>query len=238
MYNQLIGRCCLVFILLFPFGGHAQENQPVKLSDAKYPKKVISQINLLTGPNLIYPKKQYLEDRAIKIGLVINVELNHEINKWLEVSIRGGYENKGLKSRSTQTNPDFPPPSKQEIIKDNTLNYLTFYLLPKVKLTRTRKFYAGLGPYFGYLISKRQKEEIFINDNLFLKRGSRPDPYVSNKKYDFGLTTAVGCRFNLFNRASGIEFQYNLGFYNTSQPTILEFRNQTAAFLLSIPLTK
>jgi len=216
MCNQLIGFFCVLFIFLFPSGVYAQENQPVKLPEANYPKKIISQINLLAGPNLIYPKKQYLEDRTIKIGLVINIELNHEINKWLEVSIRGGYENKGLKFRSIQTNPDFPPPSKQEIIKDNTLNYLTFYLLPKVKLTHTRRLYAGVGLYLGYLISKRRKEEIYINDLLFLKRGFRPDPYVSNKKYDFGITTTAGWRFNLFNRAAGIEIQYNLGFYNTS----------------------
>ncbi|MBL7872882.1 MAG: outer membrane beta-barrel protein [Cyclobacteriaceae bacterium] len=213
--------------------GQAQEDTPIK-----YPKKIISKAEILAGANLIYPKKEYIEDRYRKFGYVVNLDLIHEVNSKLDIGLKMGYENKGFKSISNSNNPDFPPPSAQKVIQNLTLNYLTVTLYPKIKLLDSRRLYVGGGPYIGKLISERLKTEIFINGSLLQKTGSRPDPSKNHKLYDSGILLLIGYNFQLFKREGTFEVQYSIGLRNTTLPSSLEVRNQTMNILFGVNIFK
>lgn len=222
---------CLLLISSF-----AQAQQ--ELSTINYSKKFINQIEILAGPNLIYPKEKYMENREIKIGYCLGVGLVHEISSYLDVDLKMSYENKGSQSSTLTQNNDFNPPAAEQFIQNVTLNYLTASLYPKFKFNISNKhgIVLAAGPYMGRLLNTRLKTELFRNDSLVHKYGSRPDPFIDNKKYDFGITTLVGYGFSILTIKGIIQIHYNIGLRNIKQPTISEFRNQTLSLLLGINL--
>jgi hypothetical protein len=228
---------CLMFLASF-FTSQAQQNLNTEEVPPSYPKKIISNINLIVGVNLIYPQIKYMENRDLKIGYCAGVGLVHEINSTLDINLKIAYENKGYKSTTFSPNTDYTPPAMQEFMQNVTLNYLTASLYPKVKISPTRRIFFGVGPYFGRLLSTRLKSELYINGVPIQKYGTRPDPFVSNTKYDFGITSLIGYDFFIFKKKMMIEIHYCMGIKNISQPTISEFRNQTISFLLSAGLFK
>ncbi|MEK6781754.1 MAG: outer membrane beta-barrel protein [Bacteroidota bacterium] len=226
-------------VLLIAFYATAQE--PVSEPDlAKLqPKRLVSKIEFLAGPSIIYPygNEGFEKARVGKLGFAANVGLIHNINSRLAINLKFRYENKG--SKTIAYSPNIPPPDSQKSILDVTLKYATFSLLPCYSIWKEREFYIGFGPYFGYLNSVKTSIEVYMNGILSGQSTSSPDPYLFNKAFDVGLTTVIGYNVHINQKTEcSVQFLHNLGLVYLSKDTTYPVRNNTFSLLLGFSINK
>ena len=127
-----------------------------------HPKKLISKIEFLVGPSIIYPiGDTELENlRVSKFGFAVNVGIIHVINSRLDINLKFGYESKGYKLIVSGFDKSYNPPAPSKGTFDITLNYLTVSVLPEYSIFKRKKFFIGIGPYFGYLATEKTSEEL------------------------------------------------------------------------------
>lgn len=202
----------LFFFMMLSATAIGQASSPLQKDLPSYPKKTISQIELIAGPSIIYIRgNEYLRDvREAKIGFSGGVGLTHTTKTRFEVNMSFLYENKGSKSEFTYQNTDFNPPAIEEAKLNYTLNYFTYCLLPRYKIYKENTL-IGCGPYFSYLTSLRQQSKIYRDGNLVANSNTRPDPDLTNKRWDIGISFMVGHKFSFKKINNLLQIKYNLG---------------------------
>ena len=207
-----------------------------------YPKRLISEIELLFGPSIIYPRgdKFTKKNRVPKLGVCATLGFTHQFSPRFGINLKAIYESKGLKAIYYSFNADYNPPATQKGVMDITLNYATISLLPRYFLGRKLKLYTGVGPYLSYLLTEKYYAELYINASLITKSGSRPDPDLYYKKIDAGLTSIVGYNSQInAKRDFSIQFAWNLGLMNVNNPALYPIlSNNSFSLLLGVSLHK
>ncbi|MEY4931411.1 MAG: hypothetical protein RI909_2135 [Bacteroidota bacterium] len=200
-----------------------------------YSKKLITRVELLAGPNFIYPKEKYDENRVAKFGYAFNLNLVHDFDKSpLNLNLKLGYEQKGWNSISYSPNTDFSPPVTQKNVRKETLNYITLSLFTSYHPVKNLSI--GIGAYYGRLQRFSLKYETYFNDSLISKYNGTPDPSPAFKKNDMGALISLGYDFHIKGKQVLVRFENNIGLYLINQPAIWEKVNRTYCMLIGIPL--
>lgn len=230
----------LFAILLFVCANAAlaQLNNDLKAELSNHPKKIINRVELLAGPNFIYPKEKYDENRVAKFGYAFNLNLVHDFGKSpFNLNLKLGYEQKGWNSITYSSNTDFSPPAIQKFQRSETLNYLASSVFI------SRKFYRhhhnlsiGLGGYAGYLVNERMKYKLYLNDTLVSNFNGKPDSDQSFKRIDAGIIVLISYNLKVGRRILILRFENNHGLIDISQEENTAFKNRTYSFLIGISI--
>lgn len=119
------------------------------------------------------------------------------------------YERKGsvLTSQATDINGN----SLGEITTHTNFDYLTFPILIRATFGKKIKYFANVGPYFGYLIKQTFASE---GDNI---PTTTSDNTSLDKRFDTGISTGIGLSVPIKTKfAVSFEIRNNLGLYNVS----------------------
>ena len=231
----------LIVLPIFLFALYATAQEPESKPDLSklYPKRLVSKIEFLVGPSIIYPygNEGFEKARVIKLGFAANVGLVHVINSRLAINLKFRYENKG--SKTVAYSPNIPPPDRQKSIADVTLNYATVSLLPHYFIWKERKFYIAVGPYFGYLNIVKVSFEVYMNGVLSGQSTSRPDPHLFNNAFDGGITTLIGYNIHINKKTDcSVQFLNNLGLIYLTKDASYPVRNNTFTLLVGFSINK
>jgi hypothetical protein len=226
----------LFFLLLSMSFAHAQR-QSSTTTDA-YARHIVSRFELTLGPNFIYVTgSDFMKQHRIgKWGLRGGISLIHTFNSHWELYAKFSYENKGCRTRLYSENPG--PPPTDELVEDNTLNYITLTILPKYAVMADRKLIFGIGPYIGYLTTVKVDQKLYYQGEVVSRFRRRFDPDLFHKEFDFGLTVMVGSYLAVKKREVTIQFVYSRGLVDANDPSAGKFRNNTFSLLVGIPLKK
>lgn len=229
----------LFVLLLFGYtnAALAQLNNDPEAELINHPKKIITRVELLAGPNFIYPKEKYDENRVAKFGYTFGMNLVHRLGKSaFDLNLKLGYEEKGWKSITYSPNTDFSPPITEKGVFNSTLNYLTLSIYTTYHPPLIKNMSIGIGGYFGYLKSLNLKSELYRNDTLVNSYQSRLNPYTLFKKYDVGISLLVRYDFKVKDKNLNLRIENNIGQCNVNQSAISDKRNRTYCLILGIPI--
>jgi len=229
-------------VCLFCLRVDAQELPKGPVIQELYPRRFISELEFLVGPALIIAggDATTINNRVPWLGFSFGVAAVRKITSKFAMGIKVSYEDKGLRSIYYSVNYDYNPPAQQKSVQDIKLRYGLISILPRYWIIKRPKIYISAGPYFGYLVSERYYTELYIDGKLVTKYGSRPDPDLYYKKFDFGLTAGALYSFTINKKRNGcVQFFYNHGFLEVNKPTLFPvIRNTTYALLLGISLNR
>lgn len=103
-------------------------------SDLKdlYPKRLISEIEFVVGPTIIYGRDFDAPNKVSKpmLGASIGLGVLHQFNSRLKLNLGSVYEIKGFRSVYT----DYNPPAPTKGIIDQRLSYVALSLLPSYSI--------------------------------------------------------------------------------------------------------
>jgi hypothetical protein len=229
-------------IFLFALYATAQEQESKPDLGKLYSKRLVSKIEFLVGPSVIYPYGgAWLKDiQVAKIGLAGSVGFIHVINSRLAINLKCGYGNKGQKLIiNDDSDIRYNPPATIKSIFDITLNYATVSILPRYSFFKNREFYTGLGLYFGYLDYEKIFSELTINGTVVARSVSKPNPHLVYKEIDIGIESLVGYDIRMYKKINcSIQFLYNLGLMDVTKEGTYPLRNSTFSLLLGFSINK
>ena len=238
----LMKKSIVLPIFLFALYATAQEPESNPDLSKLYPKRLVSKIEFLVGPSIIYPYGgTWLKDiRVAKLGLAASVGLIHVINSRLAINLKCGYGNKGLKLIIyDDSDIRYNPPAAIKSIFDITLNYATVSILPRYSFFKNREFYIGLGSYFGYLNYEKIFSELTINGTVVARSVSKPNPHLVYKEIDIGIESMVGYDIRMYKKINcSIQFHYSLGLVDVSKAGTYPLRNNTFTLLVGFSINK
>jgi len=232
----------VLHLLIVCSWAHAQDHMIRSSATELSPKKLVSKIEFLLGPSYIRPHgvESFNSTQDFKLGVSAGVGLIHQLSSRFDLNLKFFYEDKGYRLETVAINSDYNPPATQRSVIDITFNYATASISPRFLVDKNQHFYLSAGPYVGYLFSERIQNEIYINEVLISKTGSRGvSPYYDYKKVDVGLTTMIGYDININRRLAGtFQFLYNLGLIEVTKGTIAPMSNTTYSLLLGITINR
>ncbi len=235
-------KSIVVPILFFALCTRAQEFESKPDLSKLYPKPLVSKIEFLVGPSIIYPYGgTWLKDiRVAKLGLSAGVGLIHVINSRWAINLKCGFENKGNKLiLYNDFDPRYNPPANTKGTMDFTLNYLTVSILPKYYAFKNRKIYLGFGPYIGYLKKVKIYTDASINGVLVGRSSWSPDPHLDYKETDIGVVSMVGHDININQKIEcSIQFISSLGLKDVTKAGTYPLRNTTYTIQLGFSINK
>src|SRR5690606_7177096 len=125
-----------------------------------------------------------------KWAFTVGIDLAHEFNSPLELSLQIDYSRTGFKAVGHSLNTDSIPPANQKNVQDVSLNYIRATVIPSYSVGVKKHIKIGIGGYFGYLQSQKLLNEIFINGVRIVQQGSRDD--LGFLEYDAGISVQAG----------------------------------------------
>jgi len=231
-------------LCLFSLCANAQGVPHESVLKDLYPKRLVSEIEFLVGPTIIYGHDFDAPNKVSKamLGVCTGFGVSHQFNSRLKVNLRAAYEVKGFRSVYYSVDTDYNPPAPTKGIIDQRLNYASSSVLPSYAILNNRKkadVFVSVGPYVSYLLSYKYYLELYINDKLANKTGSRPDPDLYYRRLDAGITGAIGYKTRVTSKRNfTIQALYNFGLVDISKAATFPARNNSFTVLLGISLSK
>ena len=206
----------------------------------QYKGRFISDIELLIGTGLIYGSgSELLKDlRVPNFGLRTSLGLVHKATDNFHFAVFLSYADKGIKFKSYSEDP-LTPPAIVKINQDILLKYLEFAVVPRYSFGNTRRLHAGVGPYFGYLVSNKLSQEVYRDEILVSRSASRLDPDLNYKNTDLGVLLTVGSSFAISDKlAATAQFHYALGLVDINKPQLDKMRNNVFSLQIGLVINR
>lgn len=220
-----------LFVALMVHTSNSSAQVPLVKPDRSTP--LFEKIEIVAGRSISYPivNKGGEELRVNKFGSVLSATVSRPFTKNLSITARLGFEQKGLKVRVIS-----PPPGDVITTIEDTQNYLT---LSGVGRYHVRHFFAGFGPYIGYVISGIKEDKSVQNGVLVSSSRSRVESASYLRRFDLGLNTVVGYELPLTQRMSAtIQLLYGLGLVNEHKQKGGQFYNHTFGLVGGVAVYK
>lgn len=201
-------------------------------------KRIVSSIEFSIGTSLkLATGASYLKHiRVPKFGFATRLGLTHELNSRTHLSLDVSYIQKGLKFR-VYSNDGSTPPKSIKVVNDNTLNYLELAFIPRYRLVRSGQLYCGLGPYVGYLINSRFRQQYSENGKLIYSTGSIINNNDNYKDFDAGASIVVGSNLYINKKIEMIiRFNYSIGLVEINEPAIDIVKNNSFSLQIGLSL--
>ena len=228
----------LVFFALFAGAQEAMNKTDIK---DLYPKRFISSLEFLAGPSLVYTtgNKYIREDRQTKVGYILGISVNHQINKRLDLNLRLSLERKGFKLASNAIDQSYTPPATERLVQDLGQDYIGVSLLPRYYIDSKQRYYIGMGTYLAYLIKAKVSTYFHRNDTLLSHSVSYLDSHFSYNRLDWGINFQLGYNVKIKKEvAATIQLLGNFGLINANKPDVLPTKFNSISLLVGILLHK
>ena len=171
------------------------------------------EVGISGGPSLTYSRGNdgLKEFGQPTFGYAGGVTLQYNFPKIVSLRTNVSYVKKGHKLKIETTDAQGQPLGDL-LIGEASFDYLTLPILARVSFGKKFKFFANIGPYFGFLINYAEKRYSF-----FLEESNVDD----FKRFDTGITGGIGVSLTVKDRfIVSLEARHNLGLYNISKQTI------------------
>ncbi|MEO5980122.1 MAG: porin family protein [Chryseolinea sp.] len=239
-------QCLIVFsklVLLFPLTNspgllHAQiaeKYKPYVKSD-----RVVSEWETLAGASVNNPTvlESSKPSRKTKLGPFVALGVTHRFSEKFALNVKGVYEVKGTRSKMHELDFTFNPPSDQYAKQEINLTYAEIIILPRYYPSKKVNAFFSMGPYFGYLLSEKVRNEVFLNGVSIVNSFSKlPSDKKNYRDMDFGITANIGYSKKLSKRLnSTIQVLYSRGFDSTNRPTAGTLVNSSLEICVGLSL--
>lgn len=200
--------------------------------------KILNRFELVAGPSFSN-NKGYLPDHDSKTGYSIGIGYYQKLSKSFHLNFRTLYESKGTaatyQASVANTNGSF------DNIDDkytSEFKYLTFYLLPTLKLTPKKNIHIGAGGYYSILQSLSVTSHRTSQDTGdLIWHNTRTDESFFTPDYDAGVSVQIGYSFKVSdNSRLMLQAFSNWGLVDLHSNWIGSHRNNNLGLLLSFKL--
>jgi len=169
------------------------------------------------GPSLTYLRgNEFLEElNDPTIGFSGGLTFQYNFPKIVSLRTNVSFERKGAITKSNFTDSNGNPIGEFTI--RTNFEYLTLPILARVSFGKKFKFFANLGPYFGFLI-----KQTFVTEGTEQFPGGTSDNTENDKRFDAGLSGGIGGSATVKGRfIITLEARHNLGLYNVSKVPVV-----------------
>jgi len=213
----------LLFIIFWFSNANAQDYFPSE--------KVIDEYEIVAGGGILLNRgNDYaVLDRMNKYGYSFGIGANKFLSRNFFLNVRILYDLRGFRSNENYYNIDGTPGST---IIDRSINYVSFYFIPTVRIGSKKNIFAGVGGFYG-LLDQAQDQLITKNQNNQVI-STRTLKTSENTKNDVGLSVRAGYSFNLKNNKKiKIEIVDNVGLVYFTESFGYPIKSNSLSVLLS-----
>jgi hypothetical protein len=217
------------FILLFVVAASAQESPS---------NKILNRFELVAGPS-VSKNKGYLPDHDSRTGYSVGVGYYQKLSKSFYLNFRTLYESKGTAAtyRASVANMDGSSVNIQDKYTSE-FKYLTFYLLPTLKLAPKKNIHIGAGGYYSFLRRLSVTSHRTNHDTgELIWYNTRTDESFFTPNYDAGVTFQIGYSFKVNDKCRlMLQAFSNRGLVDLHSNWIGSHRNNNFGLLLSFKM--
>ncbi len=223
------GITLVSFLLVFIITANAQESPS---------NNILNRFEFVVGPSFS-KNKGYLPDHDSKTGYSVGVGYYQKFSKSFYLNFRTLYESKG----TSATYPFGLSNMDGSIVNiddksTSEFKYLTFYLLPTLKLGRNKNIHIGAGGYYSFLQSLSVTSYRTNSDTgEFISENTSTDKGYFSPDYDAGVTFQVGYSFKVSDKYRlMLQAFSNRGLVDLHSSWIGSHRNNNFGLLLSFKM--
>jgi hypothetical protein len=217
------------FILLFVIAANAQESSS---------NNILSRFELVAGPS-VSKNKGYLPDHDSKTGYSVGVGYYQKFSKSFYLNFRTLYESKGTAATYHASVGNMGGSSVNIDDKyTSEFKYLTFYLLPTLKLGPNKNIHIGAGGYYSFL-QRLSVTSYRTNSDTgeFISEDTSTDEGYFSPDYDAGVSFQVGYSFKVSDKYRlMLQAFSNRGLVDLHSNWIGSHRNNNFGLLLSFKM--
>jgi hypothetical protein len=195
---------------------------------------ILYKFEVIAGPSFS-KNSGYLSEYDSKAGYSFGIGYYQELYKSFSVNVRALYEMKGSTTTYNYGNVGAGGTIDVNDRYDTKLKYLSFYVLPTIKLGRNKNILIGAGGYYSFL------QRLSVNSyqtragtGEFISETTHTDNKYFHPDHDAGLSFQIGYSFKVSDKSQlMLQVYSNRGLIDLYNPSLGSQRNNTFGLLAS-----